>query len=127
MQRHRLRAVLTVAVLILSPVLMQPIFAQDADAPTVRPIPRLPNGEVSFEAPPGEKGVWNRGDYRAIIAETPEQTALRDGNRLREDSSGLKPKFSVDGTLEDIGSPNRTLSGSWSRGDTEGDFKLTRE
>jgi hypothetical protein len=93
MRRLRIWAAVA-AVLILSLVLVQPIFAQDADATTIRPIPRLPNGEVSFEAPPGEKGVWNRGDYRSIIPETPEQTALRDGNRVREDASGLKPKFS---------------------------------
>ena len=43
------------------------------------------------------------------------------------DEDGNSVLIVVDGTLEDVGSPNRTLSGTWSRGDTEGDFKLTRE
>ena len=82
-------------VLILSPVWTQPIFAQDADTPAaVRPAPQLPDGHVSFGALPGEKGVWNRGDYRSVMPENPEEVALRDRGRIREDPSGLKPKFS---------------------------------
>ena len=33
----------------------------------------------------------------------------------------------IDGALDDLGSPNRTLSGTWTRDGTEGDFTLTRE
>ena len=33
----------------------------------------------------------------------------------------------VDGQLEDLGSPNRTLSGTWNRNGTTGAFTLTRE
>jgi hypothetical protein len=41
-----------------------------------------------------------------------------DGNRVR---------YSIDGQIEDLGLPNRTLSGTWRHGDVTGDFKLTRQ
>jgi len=33
----------------------------------------------------------------------------------------------VDGKLENIGSYNRTIAGTWMQGDTKSDFKLTRD
>ncbi len=33
----------------------------------------------------------------------------------------------IDGQLDDIGSYNRTLEGTWRRGDVEGDFRIARE
>lgn len=33
----------------------------------------------------------------------------------------------IDGQLDDLGSHNRTLAGTWRRGDVEGDFKIARE
>jgi hypothetical protein len=61
-----------------------------------RPIPRMPDGTVSFAPPPGERGVWDRQDYRAIIPENEEQTALRDREGQRQDNGpeGLKPNYS---------------------------------
>ena len=44
-----------------------------------------------------------------------------------KDEKGNPVKVTVDGKLENIGSANRTLSGTWIRGNTKGDFKLTRE
>jgi hypothetical protein len=90
MREYRIRAPqMMAAFLVLSSLLAQPILAQDD-----RPIPRLPNGDVSFEAPPGENGVWNRTDYRPIVPELPEQIALRNLNRDPADPQGLKPLFS---------------------------------
>lgn len=43
------------------------------------------------------------------------------------DEDGNPVRVVVDGMLENLGSPNRTLSGTWKSGDTEGDFKVTRE
>jgi hypothetical protein len=43
------------------------------------------------------------------------------------DEDGNVIRIVVDGTLENIGSPNRTLSGTWRHGDTQGDFSATRE
>ena len=36
-------------------------------------------------------------------------------------------RYVIDGKLADLGSYNRTLSGTWSDGATKGDFKLTRD
>ena len=44
-----------------------------------------------------------------------------------KDEKGNPVKVTVDGKLENIGSHNRTLTGTWIRGSTKGDFKLTRE
>ena len=79
---------------ILAIIMTQSLLAQPAGLADPRPIPRLENGQISFQVPPGELGVWNRGDYREIIPDTPEQIALRNRGRVREDPSGLKPNFS---------------------------------
>ena len=43
------------------------------------------------------------------------------------DEAGNTVRVVLDGKLEDIGSSHRTLTGTWSRGNTQGDFKVTRE
>jgi hypothetical protein len=87
---------LLVFVLVVSAVGTQTAIAQDLDlSATVRPAPRLPDGTVSFGPYPGEEGVWNRQDYRSVLPETEEQTALRDlGGRADTGPPGLKPFFS---------------------------------
>ena len=44
-----------------------------------------------------------------------------------KDERGTPVKVIVDGKLENIGSPNRTLTGTWTRGNVKGNFKLARE
>jgi len=44
-----------------------------------------------------------------------------------KDERGSTVRIIIDGKLENIGSPNRTLSGTWSRGNIKGTFKLTRQ
>ena len=44
-----------------------------------------------------------------------------------KDERGNPVKVVIDGKLENIGSHSRTLTGTWTRGATKGDFKLTRE
>lgn len=99
-RRNRFGTALAVVCLLsLTPWLAQASFAQNAArSGTVRPIPRLPDGTVSFAPPPGENGVWDRQDYRAILPETEEQTALRDrggNNRRQNGPEGLKPNYST--------------------------------
>ena len=43
-----------------------------------------------------------------------------------KDASGKPVTILVDGKLENLGSPNRVLTGTWSQGGVKGDFKLTR-
>jgi hypothetical protein len=72
----------------------QQLIAQQDSA--VRPAPRLSNGEVSFGAPPGERGTWSRSDTRSMVPESDEQLALRDrgGRRVPPNPFDLKPLFS---------------------------------
>jgi len=44
-----------------------------------------------------------------------------------KDSNGNPVHIVADGKLEDIGSPKRWLSGTWTQGSAKGDFKITRE
>ena len=44
-----------------------------------------------------------------------------------KDERGTAFRIVVDGKLENLGSPKRTLSGTWIRGAIKGNFKLTRE
>jgi len=44
-----------------------------------------------------------------------------------KDAKGATVPVVVDGTIDDIGSYNRTLSGTWMQGTTKGTFKLRRD
>ena len=43
------------------------------------------------------------------------------------DDAGRPVTVVIDGHLDDLGSYNRTLEGSWRRGELEGDFRIARE
>ena len=43
------------------------------------------------------------------------------------DDAGNPVTVVIDGQLDDLGSYNRTLEGTWRRGDVEGDFRVARE
>jgi hypothetical protein len=97
MRRNRLSTAFALVCLLS---LAQAAFAQGnrgaANPNANRPIPRNPDGTVSFAPPAGERGVWDRQDYRAILPETKEQAALRDREGQRQDNGpeGLKPNYS---------------------------------
>lgn len=40
--------------------------------------------------------------------------------------AGESVRYVVDGKLEDLGLPNRSMTGTWRHGDTSGDFRITR-
>ena len=44
-----------------------------------------------------------------------------------KDQKGNPVRFVADGKLENIGSYNRTLSGTWNHGNVKGDFRLRRD
>lgn len=44
-----------------------------------------------------------------------------------KDAKGAIVKTVIDGQIENLGSPKRTLSGTWVSGTTKGTFKLARE
>lgn len=43
-----------------------------------------------------------------------------------KDASGKAVTVVVDGKLQNLGSPNRVMTGTWTQGGVKGDFKLTR-
>ena len=43
-----------------------------------------------------------------------------------KDAIGKTVHYVVDGKLENLGSQNRVLTGTWTQGAVKGDFKLTR-
>jgi hypothetical protein len=43
-----------------------------------------------------------------------------------KDASGKTVRYTIDGKLENIGSYQRVISGTWIQGTTKGDFKITR-
>lgn len=44
-----------------------------------------------------------------------------------KDQAGNPVHIVIDGKLDNIGSYNRTIAGTWTQGATKGDFKLTRD
>ena len=44
-----------------------------------------------------------------------------------KDQAGNPVHISADGKLDNIGSYNRTITGTWTQGTAKGDFKLTRD
>jgi len=44
-----------------------------------------------------------------------------------KDQAGNPVQTIIDGQIEALGSPNRTLTGTWRRGNVTGNFKLRRE
>jgi hypothetical protein len=44
-----------------------------------------------------------------------------------KDQGGNPVKIVADGKMDNIGSYNRTITGTWSQGSAKGDFKLTRD
>ena len=44
-----------------------------------------------------------------------------------KDAAGNPVRIVVNGKLDNLGSPKRTLTGTWIRNNMRGDFKLTRE
>lgn len=44
-----------------------------------------------------------------------------------KDKSGSPVHVVIDGKMDDIGSYNRTITGTWTQGSMKGDFKITRD
>jgi hypothetical protein len=44
-----------------------------------------------------------------------------------KDASGSPVHITIDGKIDNLGSYNRTISGTWTQGTAKGDFKVTRD
>ena len=70
---------------------------------------------------PGPKG----GPITAATLDAEKWTVHFEGDT--KDASGKLVHIAADGKLDNIGSYNRTITGTWSEGDMKGDLKLTRD
>ena len=81
---------------------------------------------------------WDGTNINGMINPGPESTPFAvatlnpDGWTVHieaedSDDAGNPVAIVIDGRLGDIGSYNRTLEGTWRRGDLEGDFRIARE
>jgi hypothetical protein len=60
----------------------------------------------------------------AVQLDVTSWTVRLEGQRPGGEQGG---PIVAEGRLEDLGSPHRTLSGTWREGDTAGTFRLTRD
>jgi hypothetical protein len=44
-----------------------------------------------------------------------------------KDAEGRPAKYVIDGTIDDLGTYNRSIAGTWSVGAVKGDFSITRQ
>jgi hypothetical protein len=70
---------------------------------------------------PGPKG----GAITAATLDAEKWTVHFEGDT--KDASGKLVHISADGKLDNIGSYNRTITGTWTQGGAKGDFKITRD
>lgn len=70
---------------------------------------------------PGPKG----GAITAATLDAEKWTVHFEGDT--KDASGKLAHISADGKLDNIGSYNRSITGTWTQGGVKGDFKLTRD
>jgi hypothetical protein len=81
---------------------------------------------------------WDTKNIVGMINPGPRAIALKsvtlDGNNWTvhieaegKDRSGNLVHVVADGKMENIGSYNRSIAGTWTQGNTKGDFKITRD
>jgi hypothetical protein len=77
---------------------------------------------------------WNSKTIEGAINPGPNAVPLKVANldasnwtvHLEADTKDQK-HISIDGKLDNIGSYNRTITGTWTEGAMKGDFKITRD
>jgi len=118
-------------------VLMLPLFAQEGHPLTGTwygdwgPTPTHRNQITVVMSWDGKSvtGIINPGPdvipIRVAILDSTKWTVHIEADA--KDSQGQPIHFVADGKLENIGSYNRTITGSWNHGATKGDFKLRRD
>lgn len=71
------------------------------------------------------EGTINPGP-KAVSLKTADLDASKWTVHLEADTKDRK-HIVIDGKLDNIGSYNRTITGTWNEGTVQGDFKLTRD
>ena len=71
---------------------------------------------------PGPEAV----PFKTATLDSSTWTVHIEAERAAKDKSPAV-RYVIDGKLSNLGSYNRTLTGTWTQGTTKGDFKLTRD
>jgi hypothetical protein len=73
-------------------------------------------------------GTLNPGPYavplQKLMLDPDTWTVHLEGDG--KDKSGANVHYAIDGKVENIGAPRRTITGTWAQGSAKGDFKVTR-
>ena len=80
------------------------------------------NTTLSGTVNPGEK---DEAPLKVAQLNSSNWTVHLEGDS--KDENGKPVKVVIDGQIENLGSPKRALTGTWTRGGAKGPFKLTRE
>ena len=64
--------------------------------------------------------------FKSATLDSSSWTVHIEAERAAKDKSPAV-RYVIDGKLSNLGSYNRTLTGTWTQGATKGDFKLTRD
>jgi hypothetical protein len=81
---------------------------------------------------------WTGSEITGVVNPGPNAIPIKSANvdptawRLHfeaegKDAKGSMVSYTVDGAIDDLGTYNRTLAGSWNVGNTKGDFSITRQ
>jgi hypothetical protein len=65
--------------------------------------------------------------FKAATLDSSSWTVHIEAERPDKAKAGATIRYVIDGKLANLGSYNRTLSGTWTLGTTKGDFKLARD
>ena len=65
--------------------------------------------------------------FKTATLDSSTWTVHIEAERPGNTRPGAAVRYVIDGKLANLGSYNRTLTGTWSQGATKGDFKLTRD
>jgi hypothetical protein len=64
--------------------------------------------------------------FKTATLDSSTWTVHIEAERAAKDKSAAV-RYVIDGKLSNLGSYNRTLSGTWTQGESKGDFKLARD
>lgn len=65
--------------------------------------------------------------FKSATLDSSAWTVHIEAERPDKSKSGAVVRYVIDGKLSNLGSYNRTLTGTWTDGAIKGDFKLTRD
>ena len=65
--------------------------------------------------------------FKAATLDSSTWTVHIEAERPDKAKPGTVIRYVIDGKLSNLGSYNRTLTGTWTQGTAKGDFKLTRD